>query len=554
MNPGANADITQRLPELVGRYEVLLPIASGGMATVYLARTVGVGGFEREVALKLTHAHLRQNREFALDLIEEAKLAVRIRHQNVVSVLDVGEDQLGVFLVMDYIEGDTLAALSRAAASHGGLLPVRIGMRLLVDVLSGLHAAHELRDDAGRPVGLVHRDFSPQNILVGMDGHARLTDFGIARAATRLGHTSTGVVKGKLGYMSPEQARGQPLDRRSDIWAAGVVAWEVCTGRKLYDLENEAATLLRIVSERPPPARSVNLDIPEQLDQAIASALQLDRQQRCPNALTFARQLAAAAQANNMLAEVEEVAGCVDELIAPRIERRRARIQQVLELRSKAIPVSVRMPSPGQPSPEAAPRAPPEPDDVATTEAEQRTATTARSEVADASLSRVRLQRVWGFRIAVLLALLSIFPLAAWWIVRQPAADPPAVSDPGPGATQRAAVAPPAESSLAPPPAALELISFSFDVPVRAVRVDGQHIGVEPPSRTLGLQVTAEQISRGVTIEATAADGRVARAISEAGQHTVSLRFASARGPATMGPATATGKLPLAPNPYATSR
>src|SRR6185369_6600747 len=149
-------------PQRDGRYDVLLPIASGGMATVYLARTTGLGGFERDVALKLTLSHLRESPEFARDLLEEAELAVRIRHANVVSVLDVGEDPAGLFLVMDYIEGDTLGGLVRRAIKAGSPIAPGVAIRILLDALAGLQAAHELADEEGHPLVLVHRDFSPQ--------------------------------------------------------------------------------------------------------------------------------------------------------------------------------------------------------------------------------------------------------------------------------------------------------------------------------------------------------------------------------------------------------
>src|SRR5580692_5111010 len=154
-------------PDRLGRYELLLPIASGGMATVYLARTLGAGGFERDVAVKLMHPHLRREPNFTRDLIQEAKIAVRIRHPNVVPVIDVGDDVAGLFLVMDYIEGDTLGSLHSQVFSEGADFPMRIAMRILLDAVAGLHAAHELCDETGKPLNVIHRDFSPQNILVG---------------------------------------------------------------------------------------------------------------------------------------------------------------------------------------------------------------------------------------------------------------------------------------------------------------------------------------------------------------------------------------------------
>jgi serine/threonine protein kinase len=187
-----NAKKTPRasFPKTVGAYELILPIASGGMGTVYLARKRGPGGFEREVALKLTHAFLREQPEFAAQLVEEAKIASRIVHPNVVQVLDVEDDVYGVFLVMQYIEGDTLAGLMQHATEKGQRVPPEVALRVLADALTGLHAAHELRDGnayGGRSLGIVHRDFTPQNILVGSDGVSRLTDFGVAKALARGG-------------------------------------------------------------------------------------------------------------------------------------------------------------------------------------------------------------------------------------------------------------------------------------------------------------------------------------------------------------------------------
>ena len=322
-------------PERIGRYDVLLPIASGGMGTVYLARARGVGGFEREVALKLMHGHLKQESSFSHDLIEEAKLAVRIRHPNVVSVIDVGDDPFGIFLVMDYVEGDTLAGLMKRAGATEERLPPRIGLQILMDALSGLHAAHELRDERGSLLELVHRDFSPQNILVGTDGVARLTDFGIAKAATRMGNTSTGIVKGKISYMAPEQARGDPIDRRCDVWAAGVVAWQIVAGRRLYTLDNDVATLLKIVTAAPPRLKDIVPSVAPQLDAAIANALVLDRNHRCATALAFRQSLATACRAANLLAEPEEVAVWVSRLVGLKLGERRERVAEVGALRAR---------------------------------------------------------------------------------------------------------------------------------------------------------------------------------------------------------------------------
>ena len=320
------------IPQFVGRYEVLVPIASGGMATVYLARARGAGGFARDVALKLTHMHLRESPDFQSLLLEEAKLASSIRHHNVVSVLDVGDDPLGLFLVMDYVEGDTLSGVLRRARAVGEPLAKPLATRILLDALAGLHAAHETRDADGNPLQIVHRDFSPQNILVGIDGVAKLTDFGIAKAATRAGNTSTGILKGKIAYMSPEQARGSPLDRRADVWSAGVLAWEIATGRPLWPRDSEdVATLIKLVTTPPPRLREIDPTVSEALDEAVAKALTMDPAERWPSADAFAKALAVVAPA----ATNEEVAAAVRALAGPKLEQRRTQVRSMGALRAK---------------------------------------------------------------------------------------------------------------------------------------------------------------------------------------------------------------------------
>jgi serine/threonine protein kinase len=310
-------------PERVGKYELLLPLGTGGTATVYLARTRGVAGFEREVALKLVHAHLRADEESRMHLLEEARLAARIRHPNVVPVTEVDSDAIGVFLVMDYVEGEALSGLVRVLRDQNHRLPPRLIARIMNDSLAGLHAAHELRDGHGHLVGLVHRDFSPQNILVGIEGVARLADFGVAKAASRTVRTKTGLVKGKVAYMSPEQARGHKVDRRCDVWAAGVVVWELVTGRKLYDHEDDVATLLSVVTEEPPRLASVMQGVPPALDEAVAYALTSDVTNRCPSAETLRCMLESAWDECGGMASTAELGAFVRQTVGHKLAERR---------------------------------------------------------------------------------------------------------------------------------------------------------------------------------------------------------------------------------------
>ncbi|MBK7585607.1 MAG: serine/threonine protein kinase [Myxococcales bacterium] len=320
----ASGDHTASFPKTVGRYEILLPIASGGMATVYLARARGDQGFTRDVALKLVHEHLRREPAFLRDVIEEAKIAAKIRHPHVVPVLDVGEDRSGAYLVMEYIEGASLSGLYRAAASAGTRLSPGVTLRILLDALSGLHAAHELGDGRGGSLGVVHRDFSPQNILIGSDGIARLTDFGIAKARSRISHTKTGVTKGKLAYMSPEQARGKPLDRRTDVWAAGVIAWEAIARRRLFK-GNEADIVLDVGHKPIPDLGQIDPEVPPELAQAVAGALSRDLKQRTPTAQALRDALASGARGEWRAADTEEVASTVERLLGAELAERRSR-------------------------------------------------------------------------------------------------------------------------------------------------------------------------------------------------------------------------------------
>jgi serine/threonine-protein kinase len=322
-------------PERVGRYELLLPIGTGGMATVYLARIRGAGGFTREVALKLIHAHLRDLIDPSHGPLEEAKLASRIRHPNAVPVLDVGDDAFGMFLVMDYVEGDSLAGLYSAVAAKDERLPTHIGLRIVCDALAGLHAAHELRDDAGNSLGIVHRDFSPQNILVGIDGTTRLTDFGIAKATSRTHVTEPGLIKGKIRYMAPEQARAGRIDRRADVWAAGVVAWEVLAGRRLLPPGDDLEALLKVVTEDAPRLHTVRPDISPRLDDVVARALVRDIEARCPTADELRRDLIDAFRSEGGLADATEVASFVRCFSQRKLDNRRTKVAQVLRLRSE---------------------------------------------------------------------------------------------------------------------------------------------------------------------------------------------------------------------------
>lgn len=286
--PAKLIDIRAEGRQRVDRYDLVAEIASGGMATVYLARLSGVGGFQRFVALKRLHPHLASDDEFVQMFLDEARLAAGIHHPNVVPILEVGASDRGHYLVMEYIEGDTLARLLARAAGTTGGLPLSVGLRVVVDMLAGLHAAHELRDEKGQPTELVHRDVSPQNVLVGTDGISRITDFGVARAASRLSGTRAGQLKGKIAYMAPEQAAGKDIDRRADVFAAGIVLWEVLASKRLFKAENEAATLSRVLNAPITSTREYAPEVSPEIDAVCLKALERDPELRFATAADFA--------------------------------------------------------------------------------------------------------------------------------------------------------------------------------------------------------------------------------------------------------------------------
>jgi serine/threonine-protein kinase len=280
----------------LGRYEIITHLASGGMATVFLGRVLGVAGFHRLVAIKLLHSHVASNEQFITMFLDEARLAARIRHANVVPTLDLQHGPEGHYLVMEFVEGDSLLGLLRESVKIGKPLPPGIAIRIVLDVLAGLHAAHELVGDGGEPLNLVHRDVSPHNILVGVDGIARIVDFGIARAEERIGTTRDGQVKGKLAYMAPEQTTAEPVDRRVDVFSAGIVLWESLTGRRLFRGQSDAEVLRKLLDRPIPRLREVSPAYPQALDDVCARALERAIGTRFNTAADFAEALEQAAE------------------------------------------------------------------------------------------------------------------------------------------------------------------------------------------------------------------------------------------------------------------
>jgi len=438
---------------------------------------------------------------------------------------------------------------------------------VLIDALAGLHAAHELRDDAGKPLGMVHRDFSPQNILVGVDGIGRLTDFGIAKAASRLSHTNTGIVKGKIGYMSPEQAKAEPVDRRCDVWAAGVVAWQIISGQRLHPAENEVGTLLKIVTNEPPRLRDVAPKTSAELDDVVHRTLTLKIEDRIGTAQALRQALTAACRRANEWAETEEVAEYVTTLVGPKLAERRTRMKDLSELRARIGQFTATTPSSMSKDPVAVPPLPPpnEPADIIVTldarspvtaakavspaapMEKERTGTDTTSVAgADAYAPRRSAPRL---RFAALLALAATAG-GAFFLFRSklhlgevaPAVSEPAVEAPGP-------VAPPAVSSESPatvtePPRPLAVHANS---PIVSLSVGDRVLPMPSPTRDVVIDLLGAE-SQGTHIDAISADGRKATVKLQAGATRVSINF-PARPPSLARP-PADNPPPLAPIPY----
>jgi serine/threonine-protein kinase len=317
-----------RRPEL--RYEILTRIASGGMATVFVGRRRGAAGFWRLYAIKRAHPHLVEEPAQRAVLVAEAKLTSQLSHPNVVSVLDVEEVAGELLLVMDYVDGLALADLLGRATERGVSLPPAVAVRIVLDACAGLHAAHELADERGRPIGLIHRDVSPQNILVGVDGIARVTDFGIAKApGVDSGvRTQTGFLKGKLAYMAPEYVRDQQMDQRGDQFALAVVLWELFVGRRLFRRDNELETIMNVLTGPIPPVSSALAGADAELDAVCARALAREPAQRFSSMRAFADALELAAGGLGLSATHEEVGAFVVDLAGEELERRRERVRQ----------------------------------------------------------------------------------------------------------------------------------------------------------------------------------------------------------------------------------
>ena len=313
-----------------GQYRLYSEIGAGGMASVCLARFIGSAGFSRTVAIKRPLPALQKDHDFRQLAVSEARIAARVQHPNVVATLDLIESGQELLVVMEYVHGEALAALLELARQRGERVPLDVAVSLLVGALRGLAAMHQARDESGRCLSLVHRDVSPQNILCGADGVSRIADFGLAKAAGYTPLSDPGVFKGKLAYASPEQLELQPLTFASDVYSAGVVAWELLTGVRLHRNVTAPDVVAQVLHGSAPAPSSLAPQVPAALDAVLACALARDPARRYASALAMAHALEAALRP----ASVDAVAEWVQTLAS---ESLRARAEQIRLAESESI-------------------------------------------------------------------------------------------------------------------------------------------------------------------------------------------------------------------------
>ncbi len=316
-------------PQVVGKYRVLCELGRGGMANVFLAVTRGAGGVNKLVVLKALLPELASEADALAMFLDEARLAAQLNHGNVVQTYEVGEEGARHVIVMEYLEGQALASILRRA---GETFPLALHLRVIVHVLEGLHYAHELRGYDGQRLELVHRDVSPQNVFVTYDGRAKVLDFGIAKAATSTTHTATGMVKGKIAYMSPEQMSGENVDRRADVYSVGCMLWAAAAGRKLWKDVPDAHILRDVMNGAVSSPKSVNPRCDAELDRIVMKALAKDPQDRYASALELQADLERYCDAANMPDRPRDLARFVCTLFASERDELRSRVERDLSL------------------------------------------------------------------------------------------------------------------------------------------------------------------------------------------------------------------------------
>jgi serine/threonine-protein kinase len=333
MAEGSEPSVPSGGTYFLGRYRVVDEIGVGGMASVHLARADGPGGFQKWVAIKRIHRHLAEDEQFIRMFLDEARIAARISHPNVAQVFDLGKQRDTYWIAMEYLHGEPLREIMRSVEEAGAPpMGAQIAAKVIADSAEGLHAAHELRDKDGRLLNLVHRDVTPHNLFLTYDGAVKVVDFGIAKVTGRLSTTRAGTLKGKLAYMSPEQVQGIAIDRRTDIFALGVVLWELTTGRRLFRMDSDLETLERVQACVVPPPSSIVDNYPVELESIVMRALAKDPNKRFPSAREMSRALQQYVMRAGAFVGPEEIGAYVKHVLSDRFQKREAHLQWAAEV------------------------------------------------------------------------------------------------------------------------------------------------------------------------------------------------------------------------------
>ncbi|HYZ90127.1 MAG TPA: serine/threonine-protein kinase [Myxococcales bacterium] len=330
-----------RQPLKFGKYLLLERIAVGGMAEVYAAKSFGVEGFERILAIKKILPTMGEDPEFVSMFVDEARIAVQLSHANIVQVLELGKHDDSLYIAMEYVAGRDVRQLAQQFRRRGLPLPVPQACAIVARACEALDHAHRKCDVSGKPLGIVHRDVSPQNVLVSFTGDVKLIDFGIAKAETRMQRTQSGALKGKFSYMSPEQVQGQPIDRRSDVFSVGVLLWELLCGRKLFTADSDLALLDKVRRADVPPPRSLNAEVSEALDAVVLKALAPDRDRRYQWCSELHDDLVRFAVAGDTVLGTRRLGEWMREEFSAEYESEQARMREWLAVRvppSSAVP------------------------------------------------------------------------------------------------------------------------------------------------------------------------------------------------------------------------
>lgn len=310
-----NRVATANPPKLIGRYELLSLIATGGMGEVWLARIQGAAGFQKTVVIKKILSHLATEPDFVERFLDEGRLVVGLNHGNIAQVFDMGQVEGQYYIAMEHVDGCDLRELVRALRIARKTVPVGLVLYILAQVCEGLAYAHSRTDERGEPLGIIHRDISPSNIMVSRDGAVKLVDFGVAKARSKLSNSVTGAIHGKFQYMSPEQATGKPLDQRSDLFSLGIVAYEMLSGKRPFDGDTDLATLEKIRHTDPEPLRQLRPDVPVAVAELVHHCLEKDPYQRFDTASAVGRRIQEILQATRTVVTAQDLGAVVCELL-----------------------------------------------------------------------------------------------------------------------------------------------------------------------------------------------------------------------------------------------